>query len=301
MRSVALAILVVAGCSNASSTLVDPGPAPANGMQLVLPVVKGIESGSSVEYCTWTDTILDHDIYVKHAQVFQSLGGHHVVLFYTTKYQDPGTQRVCTDADMATFRFAVGAAEKAEVTAPGDLVFKIPAGAQLVANQHFLNATPHSLDIQSAVNIDFADPGAKMVEAGSLVFLDDSMVVHSGAQSLDVNCTMNSDQPVWQLFPHMHEWGTHMTITHTRATTQTTLYDGDWSPEYVFHPPTYVTDPSTPFMFAQGDQVKLHCEWNNDSGHDLSFGLEMCVAFAQTVNPDDKPNVSCDKGNWGTF
>ena len=35
--------------------------------------------------------------------------------------------------------------------------------------------------------------------------------------------------------------------------------------------------------------------------HDLTFGLEMCVAFGQTINPDDKPGLQCNKGTWGTF
>jgi hypothetical protein len=300
LKVVALSLLV-AGCARSPGNLVDPGPAPANGLQILFPVVQGIQPGQSLEYCTWTDQILQSEVDVKHAQVLQSLGGHHVVLFYTTKYQPPGTQRLCTDDDMATFRFAVGAAETTDVDAPGDLVFRIPAGAQLVANQHFLNATPNTLDVQSAMNLTFADPGSAMVPAGSLAFLDDSMRIAPGDQTLDIQCVMNTAQPVWQVFPHMHEWGKHASINLVHAGVATSIFDGDWEPDFAFHPPTFVRDISTPLMMMPGDQLNLHCEWNNDTGSDLTFGLEMCVAFAQTIDSDGQPNMACNKGSWGTF
>ena len=40
-------------------------------------------------------------------------------------------------------------------------------------------------------------------------------------------------------------------------------------------------------MINPGDSVDVHCEWNNDSGKDLLFGSEMCVAFGQYI--DDRP------------
>src|SRR5262245_31636354 len=87
-----------------------PGPAPlsSDGFQVLLPPVKDLMPGQSYEMCTWTEHILDQDVEVKSTESWQTEVGHHVILFYTTKHQPVGTTRLCTDDDMATFRFAVG-------------------------------------------------------------------------------------------------------------------------------------------------------------------------------------------------
>jgi hypothetical protein len=69
-----LAILMITGllgCGSGSSENMlsgfEPEAADANGFQVLLPIVHGIEAGQSYEYCTWTDHILDQDIDIKAA------------------------------------------------------------------------------------------------------------------------------------------------------------------------------------------------------------------------------------------
>ena len=54
-------------------------------------------------------------------------------------------------------------------------------------------------------------------------------------------------------------------------------------------------------VVSAGDKVDVHCEWDNDTGRELSFGFEMCVSFSQFVDDQGLGNVACDGGNWTDF
>lgn len=320
LRTVALIAVVAIGMGCSSSKSSDPPPpasdgverlpdmkpaAPSsNGFQIVLPIVRGVAASGSIEMCSWTDKILDKTIDVKSAAGFQTKTGHHIVVYYTTKQQPAGTTRECKDEDMATFRFAIGTGGEGEpALLPGDLVTSIPAGAQIVVNHHYLNPGLTAVDAQSAVNVELADPSAKYTESGNLAMLDTSLRLKPGPNSMDIHCKMQKDLKLWQLTPHMHAWGTHITIDHTKAADSSVarLIDVQWDPDFTFHPPLTTHDPAAPYVLHTGDSVAVHCDFNNTTGSDLTFGLEMCVFFGQTVDIDNQGSIACDGGQWGTF
>jgi hypothetical protein len=279
------------------------GAAPANGLQIVLPVVPNIPPSSSQEWCTWTDQTADHDLDVNEVKAFQTKTGHHVVLFYTTVKQTPGTSRICTDDDMASFRFvsASGGEGSGDSKLPGDLIARVPKGAQFVINHHYLNAGLTAVDAQSAANVYFAPPGSSTTLSSALTWLDTSMRAAPGHSKYDVHCTMKNDVSLWLLQPHMHAYGEHIIIEHTHQGTVNRLFDLDWDESFVFHPPEMRKDPSSPYVINAGDEIHLQCAWNNTTNSDLTFGIEMCVAFAQDVDKTGLGNIECDGGNWGTF
>lgn len=305
----ALGLALAAGCAGADShhggMLVDPGPVPPNGMQIILPIQKGIKAGTDNELCTWTNVTADHDMLVKSVQGFQSETGHHVVVYKTKTYEPAGTTRPCTDDDMASFRFVAGAGGEGislKNTAPGDLVFMIEKGYQIVVNEHFLNATPKDHDAQSAVNIEFADPKGKVIPSGALAVTDTKFTVPLGKAVLDNECTLQDNFKLWFAIPHMHEWGSQTLIEHIDAMgVSHTLFQTKWQPKYTFEPPELRRDPADPILLAKGDRIKVHCEWNNDSGQPLKFGPEMCVFFGQTIDDKGQGNHACDRGEWTGF
>ena len=287
----------------------DPGPAPAagTGFQAVLPIVNNIAAGGSYEYCTWTNVILPEDVWIKSAEGIQTETGHHIVIFYTTNTQPAGTSRICNDSDMATFRFAMPASGGGEgattTTLPGDLATKLPKGAQIVLNHHYLNASTHDVvQAQSAINVHYATPGAKITPSNSMVVLDDTMQVPVGKSSLKISCTLDNDYATWAQFPHAHQYATHFTVDHTPAGGATNrMVDVDWTPDYAFHPPEKSYDPSSPYVFHKGDQLNIQCDYNNPTGKPLDFGMEMCIFFTDTVDPNMVGNMACDKGTWGPY
>src|SRR5215472_18109770 len=128
----------------------DPGPVPSNGFQLIAPSIADIEPGADYEYCTWSDVTLDQDAELKGLQGFQTRGGHHLVLYYTSSPQPAGTQRICQSTDMESFGFGLGAAGEGATQTnvlPGDLAIRIPKGSQLVLNHHWLNASGDSIAV----------------------------------------------------------------------------------------------------------------------------------------------------------
>lgn len=285
----------------------DPGPAPSSdaGFQIVLPIVKNIAAGASDEYCSWTNIILDHDVWLKESVGFQSETGHHIIIYYTMTPAPAGQSRLCTDADMVSFRFGVGAGGEGvaeDNKLPGDLAVHIPKGAQLVINHHYLNASAKPVaEAQSAVSVYYAAKNAKITQTSSLAFVDSSMTLPPGNAVVDYTCTMKADTEIWEILPHMHYYGTHINVDLVSASATKRLFDLDWTPDYMFHPPITTMDPSTPDTLHQGDQLKIHCEYNNTTGSTLDFGQEMCVVYSQTVDPNMVGNMECDQGQWGSF
>jgi hypothetical protein len=312
MRRLVVALALVVGCSSSPKSIetlpdLPLEPKPANGYQVILPIVRGLIPGADNEYCTWTDLVVDHDVDVRAVQAFQTTGGHHVVLYTTSKLQPPGTTRLCTDDDMTTFRFSAasgGEGQYGKNEAPGNLVYRVPAGSQIVLNHHYINATTQIRDAQSAMSIFLAEPGAQYVPSGSLAVVNTDLHLPPGPSTLDIHCTMPRDFATWYLIPHMHEWGSRITIERIPATTGAAaqqLFDVAWTPSYTFHPPEIREDPAQPMTFAKGDELHVHCEWNNTKDSQLTFGLEMCVAFSQFVDVEGLGNLACDAGNWSGF
>jgi hypothetical protein len=248
---------------------------------------------------------LDHDIWLKESVGFQSQTGHHIIVYYTMTPQPAGQTRICADSDMAGFRFGVGAGGEGvsqDNKLPGDLAVKIPAGAQIVLNHHYLNAgTTDVPQAQSAIDIYYADPSQPIVQSSSLAFVDTSMSLPPGTSAVDYSCTMTGDVQTWMLLPHMHAYGTHITIDHVSSGGTDRLFDLDWDPSYTFHPPQKLSDPTQPYVLHAGDQFNLHCEYNNTTQSALTFGMEMCVSYAQTVDGNGLGNIECDEGRWGSF
>lgn len=311
MPRLALALLLLAGCSSSPSSKVEMLPdfqidaKPANGYQIILPPVKALQPGQDTEYCTWTDLILDHDVDIRAIQGYQTIGGHHVGLFSTDKMQPPGTTRRCTDDDMSTFRFSAASGAEGQDgknEAPGDLVFHIPAGSQIVLNHHYINATGQPRDAQSGINIWLADPGRQYQPSGSIALINTNMKLPVGPSTLDIDCTAPNDFKIWYAIPHMHEYGTRITMTHSSGAASDTLFDvQEWTPAYTFHPPVFTADPTSPLVVHAGDKMHVHCEWNNTTSAPLTFGLEMCVGFYQTIDEQHLGNMDCNDGQWGTF
>ena len=282
-----------------------PPPAEGMGWQLITPIVEDLQPSSDHEMCTWTDIVTDKDVMTKQFTGFQNEPpGHHVVAYYTMTKQPPGTTRECNDQDMVTFRFLAGAAgEGAPRAAPGNLMWPIPAGAQIVVNSHYLNTTDSVLRGQSAMNVDFVDPnGGPYVASGNLAIVDTGIDVPPGnTYTDDIHCVANKTLKLWYLIPHMHQWGKHINVDVTQAGVKTRAFSTDWDPAFQFHPPEETHDPTAPRVLSSGDAIDIHCEWNNDTGHDLAFGFEMCIAYAQFVDDANTGSIACDRGQWFRF
>ena len=313
-RAALLGLVFAFGCGNDHAVtgeddgLIDgfdlpPPPDPSLGMRLVTQPVLGLEPGSNHEMCTWTGIKADHDIDVRVVTGYQKIAGHHIIVFATQINMPPGTQRECLDSDMAAWhQIAAAGAEGEASEAPGNLVFRIPAGSYLTLQHHYINASDASVDSQSAIDLMFADPSKTYVPAGAIAILNTDLNLAPGPNTMKIHCELEHDLKAWLTLPHMHNWGTTFNATLTHAGTTTKIVDNlPWEADYAFHPPQTTFDVSAPFMLYQGDAIDVQCDWNNTTTGNLTFGLEMCVFFAQTIDDQGYGNLDCDNGGWGGF
>lgn len=274
---------------------------PEHGLQVITPIVEDIQPGTDLEICTWTDAFIDETVDVRSTLGYQTEPGHHTIVFYTLERQPAGQQRVCTDTDMASFRFLAGNAGNGIANeAPGDLVYRIPAGAQIVVNHHYLNASDEVMRGQSLVNITYAPPG-NYIPSGSTAFLNSGLNVAQGISSQSQHCEIDRDLKLWYFAPHMHRWGTNIKVDVTTGGQTMRMFDTDWDDSFTFHPPEMRMEPADPMILHAGDKLDVTCTWNNDTGRDLGFGFEMCVAFGQFVDDSNMGNWACDNGHWVRF
>lgn len=288
----------------------DPGPAPdpSKGFQIILPPVQDIEPGDSDEYCTDTNMIMPEDTWVNAAQGFQTDTGHHVIFFYTMTPLPVGTH-LCGADEMGEFQFGLsagGGPAAAKFALPGDLAIKLPKGAQIIVNHHYLNASATAVpQAQSAINVFYADPSQPHTPSGMMVVVDTNLTVPVGQSVYTEDCTINQTYQTWMELPHMHAWGTHITVTDTPAATgvPAQLFDLDWDPDYAFDFSSVATthDLSAPFQFNAGDKIHIECDFNNTTGAEMTFGDEMCVLATYTIDPNNIGSMACDGGEWGTF
>jgi hypothetical protein len=288
----------------------DPGPAPdpSLGFQIILPIVNDIEPGASDEYCSYTSMILPTDVWINASEGFQTETGHHVVIYYATTPQ-PVATHLCANEEMTEFEFGMpttDANSQGKFTLPGNLAIHLPAGVQLVVNHHYLNAGATAVaQAQSALNVWYADPTVAHTTSSAMILVDSSLTVPVGASTTSFDCTINQTYEAWMQIPHMHNWGTHITVTDTPVATgvPVQLFNMDWQPDYSFDLNTIATteSPSAPFLYNKGDKIHVECDYMNTTGAAMSFGAEMCVLVNFTVDAANIGNVDCDGNQWGPF
>lgn len=279
-------------------------PAPANGFQMVLPPIKNIPAGANVEYCTWTDRIVDKDTFVEAMEGFQAGPGHHVIIYATSEHKPAGTTRECMDSDMASFRYvaaALGEGTSGLNRPPEGLAFLLPKGFQLVVNQHFLNASAKARDGQSGFNVVYADPAKQYTLSSGFTILRTDLEVPVAKSDVEIACVVKQDFTAWLMFPHMHEWGTHFKATRKRNGKTDTLFDVDWGEGFIFHPPETYGKLNEPPILQKGDEIRITCSFNNTTGEKMYFGKEMCVISSQYADYKKNGNIFCDNGTYGSF
>jgi hypothetical protein len=275
---------------------------PDNGIQVITPIFEGIQPGTDNEVCVWTDVIFDKETDVRSSISYQNEPpGHHAILFYTLDKQPAGTQRICTDTDMASFRYLTGNAGNQVLNeAPEGLVFRIPKGAQVVVNAHYLNTSDEVVRGQSVVNVNFAPPG-EYITSSNTAIVNTGLEVEMGVSSQKMHCEFEKELKLWYFIPHMHRWGTHINVDVTRSGVKERIWDLDWQDQYTFHPPEKRFGTDAPFVFKPGDAIDIECTWNNTEGRVLPFGFEMCVAFGQYIDTAKQGNWACNGGEWTVF
>jgi hypothetical protein len=257
-------------------------PPPDDAMQVVSPIIEGMAPGSNVELCYYSKYILDQDVYFRAGQGFQSEGGHHVVMYWTTVRQKENAHE-CTEDDMIRMHFLAGgggANGNGVINGlPEGGVFRVPAGAQLVMNLHHINTTSKTIAVQSAVNLFLGDPKATPL-TDFFVSGTDFEVAPLQTTTYEASCVAPRDLQVVRLLGHMHEWGSRSEILLDDGTGPKLVYDEPGAEDFSFNPPFEDYPISEPLTISKGTTITARCTWQNPDTEPLGFPTEMCAAFA---------------------
>lgn len=277
----------------------DPPDPPADGMQIVTPALAQFPAGGNTEFCYFSKAILDKETAFRAGQGFQAKGGHHAVVYWTQKTQ-PEQFRKCTEDDMVTFHMLSGGGGESGNGIVNDLpaggAFHVPKGAQLVVNYHVLNAGDKPVDTQAAVNLFYGDPSLAPLTSFYVSGTTFAIPPH-GIVSWSTSCTAKKDMQVARLLGHMHEHGTHNTITITPAGgTEQVVYDKAGASDFSYNPPYNDYPTTAPLTIHAGDKIGVTCTWNNTKDAQLLFPDEMCAVFGYVLGND--PEAGCADGEW---
>jgi hypothetical protein len=259
---------------------VDP-PGPGQ-IQVHTEVMKGIQPGQDITFCTYLDYKTSKLMDVTGYKGFQSLpGGHHNILYAVNQPQAPNTHE-CTEDDMTNVHYLGGGgtdgAIKADDLPPG-IVFRVQQDTQLMIVSHFINSTDQVIDGQTAYNVTVEDPKPDSAPADLFTIVNTMMLVPTGTSQVHTECTLPQDMSLFMLGPHAHEHATRTVLSKVSAGTTSTIQDIPWSADLIFNTPLVKFTKDAPFTFAAGDKFSIDCTFDNTTGSTIPFPSEMCIGY----------------------
>jgi len=258
-----------------------PAPNTEDVMRLYTPKME-IPAASESLICSPLTLDIDTDILLKGAQGLQMEGGHHIAVYVRDGHVEEEPHE-CTDTDMLTLRFVVGAggAGAASTQLPPGTALRVQAGQQIVIQSHYINTAADARVVMDAVELLTVDPDTEPAIADALVIHHADFTVPPLAVDHEAvnECTIEEDLDVHLLLGHTHDFGVFLQLEHIQEGGETTvLYTGYDGPLMRDDPEiTLYGDP--PLQINAGDKLRITCRWTNPGSVPLGFPEEMCVAF----------------------
>lgn len=257
-----------------------------------------IGSGEERMTCFYPEPT-DEEYFVHSAHAYQGEYGHHLLLFKTITPKTPGTIEDCTDeASMAAFLPNIFTSEFAGGDIPDGYAVRVPAGTQIVIQQHYVNTTAKPIRVRDAVFLNKIDASSVQHELGfvAMTDIDFSIPPHASGYDLSVECTPPEDGvEVLLLGPHMHEWGQSIRVEKSTdgGTTWQSIQDiAEWQPVFRDLPPVqrYFDAPLT---LNESDKLRVTCSYDNDRLEPLGFPQEMCAYYGYFLSPSASASWIC--------
>jgi hypothetical protein len=282
---------------DAGAVLLEP-PAPGEGLQLQMSTT--IPAGVEGERCRFVIASAD-DLWVIRDQVRFTQGSHHFLL-YETSYDSIPTMRddgVAVDtsgvfdcSDGATNGWSVtklvGGSQNGEgesmLAFPAGVAMPVRAGAVLLMNAHYVNASPQEIRINL-----YTIPESEVTTEGDLLFLYNPLIAVPGHGTARARwrCPVHTDITIANLQSHMHVRGVGY---QAAADDGAPFYENDqWEnvPVKRFEPGLQV---------AAGSTLDYHCDYENGEDREVFQGPrstdEMCMLIG-SYYPADPRTANC--------
>ncbi len=278
----------------------EPGPesAPPSNIETVSVSSPSFEipSGQERFICMQVPFKAEADLYVSQSRAFQGPGGHHALLFYTEGDTGiDGAPHECGDADMGNIRLVgVGTATGGGISMPEGVAMKLPKGAQLWTQSHYVNTTAETLVVQDELELDLLDEADVEHVAGSFVQVDLGLSLPPAATTKrSMECSPPVQMTIPWILAHMHEYGANFMIEVQRKGEWATIYESTWHEALRDDFPIVTMEPG--FTLGPDDRIRTTCEWKNTSTETLGFPSEMCASFMPQYPSSDGSMWVCDQ------
>jgi hypothetical protein len=167
------------------------------------------------------------------------------------------------------------------------------AGTQLVIQSHYVNPTPKPIRVHDAIHVHTVAKEQANTLLGFYAHTDIGMAIKPGNDSTIFDCAVPHDMNILMAGPHMHEWGSWVTVEAGPADALKQILKIDkWDSEMRDIPPVS-SFFDEPLKLKAGDIVRTHCNWENDQEEDLGFPEEMCAVYGYFYPVEDTPSWVC--------
>lgn len=295
-----LVSLALAGCSEDDGSgqpeklradIPDPGP---GGVQMISPAFE-IPPGEEVFMCMRLAYSPDRDLYINSSNIYQSHNGHHTLVFYSNNSAgvDP-EPHPCDGIDMTDVRIVTtGAANGAGLPMPEGVALKVPKGAEIWIQSHYINASDEVREVQDVINVETIPVEEVVDVASTFAHVDLTFVLPANQRSTrTMECSPPHEMTVPWLLPHMHEWGESFKIEIIRDGEVFYKHEGPWFDGARNDFPVHTLE--TPMTIGPNDTIRTTCNWNNTLSENLLWPKEMCVTFFPFY-PGDGSLMACDE------
>jgi hypothetical protein len=237
------------------------------------------------------------DIYVNQSKAYQTEGGHHSMLYYTeSTFPFEEEPHECNETDMGDIRFVgVGTADGGGIELPEGVALKIPAGAKIFTQSHYLNLENEPALAQDVIDLYVMPADEVLHNAGAFTQVDLGLDLPAGQETTrTMECTMPmDDMTIPWMIPHMHEYGSEYLIEVERDGEWTTAWESTWSAALRDDFPFVNFDPYLELTAV--DKVRTTCTWQNTESFDMLFPREMCATFMTFYPSPDGALLACDE------
>lgn len=257
---------LVLGCSN--------GDGAASTAQTWSRLIEGTWSleggGELTNYCIKKK--LTEDIYVSAIRPVHPPGTHHTVLTLGDETSD------CVGNVFNGVIYAAGLGSPG-LTMPPGVAMKLSAGKYLLLGLHVYNTSPSPLSGTSAIEIQAMKAEDVKYESEAVLAGTFNISLPPGqATTISGQCSIDSDQTMFALFPHMHQLGVHLKTTFTETGVDHVIHDAPYAFNEQYQLPL---DP--PVALHAGDKVTTECSYQNTTAKTVTFGessdTEMCFSI----------------------
>lgn len=232
---------------------------------------------------------IQQDTYVKAFRAQAPPGTHHTLLIQE-KGGQPDGEFPCGATLGADMLHASGVGTD-DLVFPDGVAVKVAAGTQLMLNLHLFNVTNAPISGVSGTLVQTVP--ASEVKAVAQMELGGTLnisVPPNGSQTVEGVCTFPTATTLSTVWPHMHQYGTHMKVTYQGASGTKVLHDAPYS---FGDQKNHMLEP---LAIAAGDIVRIQCTYANPTSQTINWGdssnAEMCFAGLYTY-PPLVPGIQC--------